>query len=318
MQLPIWARAWAFEGGFCMDQKGVFYAALSYFLWGVLPVYWKMIDHVPSGEILANRIFWSFVFMAALIVFSGKLPAWKETVMGFRKRPERGIALAAASFILSVNWFIFIWAVNHGHVVESSLGYYINPLISIVLGILVLKEKLNGAQVLSVLLASAGVLVLTVSYGQFPWISMGLALTFGVYGLLKKMVNVDSSVGLAVETMTVCPFAIGYILYLIFHKESSFSVHSLSTDLFLILTGPATALPLLFFAKGAQRISMFMLGILQYIAPTLMLLLGVFFYHEPFTAVHFWAFLFIWTALAIVVLSQSRGTGLFERKPLSR
>lgn len=294
------------------QQSGIYYATLSYILWGILPIYWKLIDHVASDEILANRIFWSLIFMFFVLIFTKKLESCKETIKYLLKNRKQGIALIFASALISGNWFIYIWAVNNDKMIEASLGYYINPLVSILLGIVVLKERLTLVQMISVLFATIGVLILTISYGNFPWIAFGLAISFGIYGLIKKLIKVDSAIGLTLETLTITPIALLYMIMLAMNGNSSYLTESITTDLLLIGSGAVTALPLLFFAKGAQQIPLFLLGILQYIAPSLTLMLGVFLYHEPFTKIHFWSFLFIWSSLTIITFSRSKSfTHLF-------
>lgn len=205
---------------------------------------------------------------------------------------------------MSGNWFLFIWAVNNDKVVESSLGYYINPLVSIILGIVFLKESLSRIQIFSFSLAVVGVLILTFSYGKFPWVSFGLALTFGVYGLVKKMIKVDSSIGLALETLLIMPIALIYLLIHMVNGSSALFSGSFINDILLIASGAITAIPLLFFAKGVQKIPLYLMGFIQYIAPTMMLVLGVFIYGEPFGVARLIAFAFIWSALALVTLSS--------------
>lgn len=284
-------------------KAGIIYIACAYLLWGFLPIYWKMVDHVPAGEILAHRIVWSFLFMVAIILVLRKgLPFIQECKLIFKnKRNLIGISLA--SVFISLNWLTYIWAVNSNHVIQASLGYYINPLVSILLGIIVLKESLNRNQLLSFILAGIGVVYLTFSYGVFPWISLILALTFGFYGLLKKMVDVSAMFGLAIETMIVTPIALIYLAVLPVHAFT-FETPTSPTNLILIGAGVATAIPLLLFASGAKQIPLAMIGFLQYIAPTIMLFLGVFLYDEPFTKAHLIAFAFIWVALVIYMVSS--------------
>lgn len=293
-----------------MDRKeiktGAFHAGLSYLLWGILPIYWKLLEHVNAEDILANRIFWSFAFMMAVLFFSKKMGNLLSVLKGFKQNRREMYALIIASLLISTNWFIYIWAVNHHHMIEASLGYYINPLVSVLLGVIFLKEKLSPAQYASFIIAGIGVLILGISYGKFPWISIILALSFGVYGLAKKLVKVDSAVGLTLETMVVTPFALGYIVFLFFNGEHALFAGSVTTDFLLIGAGAATALPLLYFAKGAQKIPLSMLGLLQYIAPTITLLLGVLVYGEHFTKHHLQAFIFIWSALTIYSLSRTK------------
>ncbi|MEH7442483.1 EamA family transporter RarD [Bacillus sp. JJ1122] len=293
------------------QQAGVLYAAFSYILWGVLPIYWKLLHNVNADEILANRVFWSFFFVAAVLFFNKKWNLFTETLRGFAKNKKQFAALTVASLLISINWFIYIWAVNTDQMIEASLGYYINPLVSVLLGMVFLKERLTVMQYVSFALAAAGVLIMTISYGQFPWIAMSLAISFGLYGLAKKLIKVDSAVGLALETLVVMPLAGIYIGYLFFQGTNSLFAGSWSTSLLLAGAGAATAVPLLYFAKGAQRIPLATLGILQYIAPTLTLILGVFVYRETFSTVHLLAFTFIWSALILYSLSRTKlGTAM--------
>ncbi len=287
-------------------QMGIFYAGFSYFIWGILPIYWKLLDHVSSDEILANRIFWSFIFMMFILVFSRKWGELIVTIKSFRANKKELYALLAASLFISCNWFLYIWSVNNNHLIEASLGYYINPLVSVLLGMIFFREKLSPAQFVSFFMAIIGVLILTISYGKFPWVSVILALSFGFYGLLKKMVKVDSAIGLTLETLVVTPIALAYMIFLFVKGNQSFLSISVETDLLLISAGAATAIPLLYFAKGAQKIPMATLGFLQFIAPTLTLILGVFFYHEHFSRIHFVSFLFIWTAIMLYSVSKTK------------
>lgn len=288
------------------QQAGVLYAAFSYILWGVLPVYWKLLNHVNADEILANRVFWSFVFIVVILVLNKKWGLFTATLRGLAQNKKQLAALAVASMLISVNWFMYIWAVNTDQMIEASLGYYINPLVSVLLGMVFLKERLSLLQYISFALAAIGVLVMTISYGQFPWIALSLAISFGLYGLAKKLIKVDSAVGLALETLVVMPLAAIYIGYLMIQGTNSLFAGSLSTTMLLAGAGAATAVPLLFFAKGAQRIPLATLGILQYIAPTLTLILGVFVYHETFSTIHLLAFTFIWSALILYSLSRTK------------
>ncbi len=287
-------------------QLGAIHAGFSYLLWGLLPIYWKLLGGVAAKEILANRIFWSFIFMVIILFFMKKWSLFTRTLKGFAQNKKQMYTLMIASVLISINWFIYIWAVNNGFMIETSLGYYINPLVSILLGMIVLKEKLSIYQYVSFILAAIGVLIVTVSHGKFPWIALALALSFGLYGLAKKLINVDSAVGLTLETMVLAPVAGIYILVLIFQGGGSFSAASWSTDLLLIGAGPVTAIPLLYFAKGAQKIPLSLLGFLQYIAPTLTLLLGIFVYDEHFSKVQLLSFVFIWSALTVYSLSKTK------------
>ncbi|MCM2589604.1 EamA family transporter RarD [Rossellomorea marisflavi] len=286
------------------SQTGIAYTALSYLLWGILPIYWKFLGDVPADEILANRIFWSFWFMLLFLLVTRRFRGFTSYLKTSLTKKKQVLALLVASLLISANWFIYIWAVNTDQMVEASLGYYINPLVSILLGVFILKEKLTRAQILSFGLAAAGVLVLTLSYGDFPWIAFGLAFSFGLYGLAKKLIQVESSIGLTLETMTIAPVSIVYLLFL-YQDDSLALFHTgTGTDLLLIGAGAATAIPLLFFSRGAQQIPLYMVGFLQYIAPTITLILGVWMYHEPFSTVHAIAFCFIWLALAVLTVSR--------------
>ncbi|WP_026570868.1 MULTISPECIES: EamA family transporter RarD [Sediminibacillus] len=286
-------------------KAGVLFTAAAYILWGFLPIYWKLVQNVPAGEILAHRIVWSFVFMALLLSL---LKKWRPFIRECRqiiRDKQRLIGITLASIVISINWLVFIWAVNSDHVVQASLGYYINPLISIILGMVVLKEKLTKWQLISFLLAAAGVVNLTISFGVFPWVSILLALSFGLYGLLKKTVAISAMFGLAIETLIVTPIALIYLLSRQTDGGAAPEIFTSTTGL-LILSGVATAVPLLLFASGAQRIPLSMVGFLQYFAPTLMLFIGVFLYGETFTHAHLVSFTCIWAALAIYTVSRTK------------
>lgn len=286
------------------EKSGVLWAVLAYLIWGILPVYWKTLAHVSSVEILTGRIVWAFLFTLILILLwksGGDLIDDLKTLWGTQKKFW---SLAIASVLISGNWFIYIWAVNKGFLVQTSLGYYINPLVSVLLGIVFLKEKLTKAQKFAFLLALIGVAILTISYGKFPWISFLLAISFAVYGLVKKQVQLDALRGLTIETFFITPIALGFYIWLFAKGEAAFLHIDLKTDVLLILTGVATAIPLILFAKGAQRMPLYMVGFLQYIAPTMMLFLGVVIYNESFGRIEFIAFTFIWVALILFTVSK--------------
>lgn len=284
-------------------RSGSLYTIGAYVLWGFLPIYWKFLDHVSPGETLAHRIIWSFIFMFIIVLVTRNwqefIDEWKALLHDKRKL----IGISLATIVISLNWLTFIWAVNSNHVVQASLGYYINPLISILLGIIVLKEAFTMRQTVSFILATIGVLYLTFSYGTFPWVSLLLATTFGLYGLLKKKLDIKAMIGLTIETMLIVPIA---IIYVIMIPDHAFQINEFfsNTNFLLMGAGVMTAVPLLLFASGAKRITLGMIGFLQYIAPTLMLLIGVFLYDEAFTSAHFIAFLFIWAALINYMLSS--------------
>ncbi len=287
---------------------GVAFAGLSYILWGILPLFWKLVDDVPAGEILAHRIVWSLVFMLLILAALLKVPSFTLELKGLLKNRKRLIGISLASIFISINWGLYIWAVNSDRVIEASLGYYINPLVSILLAVIVLKEKLSGLQTLSIILAGAGVLVLTFSFGTFPWVAIMLALSFAFYGLIKKMVQVGALVGLAIETLLITPFALLFLSYV--HGVSGVGGAfggELGVTLLLLLSGVVTAVPLLLFASGAKRIPLSMVGLLQYFAPTIKLIMGVYLFHEPFTDAHLVAFACIWVALGIYTYTLMRG-----------
>ncbi|KKB37576.1 EamA family transporter RarD [Bacillus thermotolerans] len=288
------------------SRAGMLSIFIAYLIWGLFPIYWKLIEHVAAYEILANRIIWSFVFVVIFILLTRNIRKVRTAVLSLIEKPKQAIVLTAASLLISCNWFLYIWAVTHDRVIETSLGYYINPLMSVLLGVFILKESLSRAQVFSVILAAAGVLVLTVSYGQLPWVSLGLAVTFALYGLMKKTIQLEAASGLMLETLIVTPAAVLFLIYLSSKEQLALFSVSTATDLLLIAGGAVTALPLLLFAEGAPKIPLSMIGILQYITPTMTLFLGLFAYHEPFSSVQLLAFAFIWTALIVFTLSQTK------------
>lgn len=292
-------------------KTGILYGAAAYIMWGILPLYWKMVGEVPSGEILAHRILWSFVFVLFILRFYKKWNLFKSQLKTVFFTPRGFLGVFISSILISANWFIYIWSVNSGHIIEASLGYYINPLISVILGMLVLKERLLFWQIVSFVLAGLGVVILTLQYGRFPWIAISLALSFGLYGLAKKTTNLDSMIGLTFETMIVAPAA---LVYLLVWGQGTFVSAPLDTKLLLAGAGIVTALPLLWFAAGAKLIPLSLMGFLQYIAPTMSLFFGVFLYHEKFTKAHLVCFVFIWTALTIYSLSRTKMMAALQPK----
>ncbi|WP_214824505.1 EamA family transporter RarD [Exiguobacterium algae] len=273
-------------------NKGVWTTVGAYVMWGVLPIYWKFLQEVPSGQILAHRIIWSFLFILLVLKWTNQ---WVEFKYAMRHRATRN-AFMLNGFIVSSNWFVYIWAVNHGYIIEASLGYYINPLMSMVLGVVVFRESLNRVQWTAVGIATLGVLVLTFGYGAFPWISFVLAGTFGFYSLVKKRRPLASTVSLGIETLAVVPLA---LVFLGVEASSGEMVLTTSPIMWLALfgTGVITALPLLLFGYGAQHIPFTLVGFLQFIAPSLSLAIGVLLYAEPFTSYHVFAFTCIWLAI---------------------
>ncbi|MEN2767206.1 EamA family transporter RarD [Ornithinibacillus xuwenensis] len=287
------------------ERLGIMYTAGAYIIWGFLPIYWKLISEVSAGEILAYRIIWSFLFMVFIVLSLRKWPGFIQELKRILKNKKKLISITLASIVISLNWLTYIWAVNSDHVIQASLGYYINPLVSILLAIIVLKEKLTKSQTISVVLAGIAVFYLTISYGVFPWVSLLLAVSFALYGLFKKVVDIPAMYGLTIETMIITPVALVYVLLL---PEGTFSFQQITSfeSLMLIGAGIVTAVPLLMFASGAKRIPLAMVGFLQYIAPTLMLIIGVFLYHETFSTEHMVSFGLIWLALLIYLGSVYR------------
>lgn len=285
------------------QKNGIIYALFAYLIWGFLPIYWKSLEGITAGPILAHRIIWAFLLLLIIILVTKQFRGFVKSIKDVFNSKKVLIILFSASIIISFNWLIYIWAVQNAHVIQTSLGYYINPLLNVVLGMLFLKERLSKAQTLSVALAAVGVLYLTISYGQFPWIALILASTFAVYGLLKKLITLNPIFSLTIETLFIAPIA---LIYLTFFNDSDTAFLALTpmTITLLIGGGVVTAVPLLLFGKAVQHISLSMAGILQYLAPTLILLIGVFLYDEPFTQAHLFAFVFIWSALIIYMISS--------------
>lgn len=287
-------------------NNGLVNAIIAYIMWGILPLYWKLFNDVPAGEILSHRVVWSFVFMAVLVAVQRR---WGDIRRIAASRSQL-LSLTASGLLIAVNWLIFIWAVNNGHVVETSLGYYLNPLLNVLLAVVFLHEKPNRGQWLAIAIASAAVLIIAINYGRFPWIAISLAVSFGLYGLAKKKTMQDASVGLLSETAVVLPVALGYWIYLAVTGESTAWLLSPSMFAGLLLSGAVTALPLLFFARAAARMSLSALGFVQYIGPTIMLLLSIFVFKETVSPVLLLGFGLIWTALIVYATSSVRGTKL--------
>ena len=274
---------------------GVIYAGSAFLIWGLSPVYWKALDTVPALEITMHRVVWSFLFLMCLILLQRR----QHEFAGILHNGRMLLTLLSTAILVSANWFLYIWAVNNNYMLQASLGYYINPLVNVVLGMLFLRERLRRPQVLAVLLAASGVLYLTISFGEFPCIALTLALSFGVYGLIRKVAPVGALVGLAVETMLLSPPALIYLIHLNSQEADTILRVSLKLDLLLIGCAPLTAAPLLFFTLGAKRLYLSTLGLMQYIGPSGMFLLAIFHYNEPFSTTQVWTFAMIWAALGI-------------------
>ena len=275
-------------------NTGFLYALATYILWGLFPIYWKQLQHISADQVLGHRVIWSFIMLAVVILLSGKKDEFRVKL-----NAQTFKAHGWASLLLGVNWLTYVWAVNTGYIVESSLGYFINPLFSVFLGMVFLKEKLRPLQWVPITLAGIGVLYLSIVYGRLPWIALLLAFSFGIYGLLKKKSTLGSLYGLTLETAIIFLPALGYLLYLSSQGNNVFAHANPQTSLYLIGAGAVTAIPLLLFAKAAQRIPLTMIGLMQYIAPTGQLLIGILLYNEEFTASQAIGFGIIWTALIL-------------------
>ena len=276
------------------SRKGALSAFASYVAWGVMPLYWKALAGVPAVQILSHRVVWALVFNVILLSVLRRW-SWVRSVI---KDGKLLLLLAASSALLSINWLVYIWAVNSGHVVETSLGYFINPLVNVALGVIFFKERLRTGQWLAIASAAAGVIFLTVQNGSLPWIALALAASFGAYGALRKIARLDSLEGLTMETALIAPFAAVFLLF----TDVSGSSTSFTQSALLLGAGAVTAVPLLLFSVGVRSIPMTTLGLLQYIAPTLQFLIGALIYHEPFDATRAIGFGAVWLALAIYTI----------------
>jgi len=285
-----------------MINRGLLFGVLAYFLWGLLPLFWKSLQDVPAFQILCHRMVWSLVCVWFFLIFR-KQGSW---IGRLQKAPGTVLLFMATSVILAVNWGTYIWAVNHNHIIESSLGYFINPLMNVLLGVFILKEKMRRWQWIAVCVAALGVLYLTVEYGRLPWIALILATSFACYGLLRKIAPLGALEGFSLETVLLFIPSLGLILFFEFSGTGAFSHAPITLKGLLILSGPATALPLLLFSAAARRIRLSTVGILQYIAPTLQFLIGVWIYAEPFSRSRLIGFLFIWIALIIYTVDGWR------------
>lgn len=276
-------------------RTGVVYALACYLWWGLAVLYFKAVDHVPPFELLAHRVIWSFVLVALLLRFRTRV----SEALAILRRPRVLATLALSTVLIACNWFTFLWAVLHSQIIQASLGYFINPLVNVFLGFVFLGERLRRVQWAAVSLALGGVVALTVSLGGLPTIALVLAITFGLYGLVRKTAAVDSLVGLSLETLMLLPLSLGYLAWLYAQGENSFGMVDRTTDVLLLLSGLVTALPLLWFGHAARRLPLSTLGVLQYVGPSLQLLIGVALFGEAFTRGHTVAFTFIWSGLAL-------------------
>jgi chloramphenicol-sensitive protein RarD len=278
--------------------SGILAASCSYILWGILPIYWKALKAVPAYEILCHRMFWSLLVTLGLIILLGR----RREFFAVIANKTHLLTYSATSLLLAVNWLIYIWAVNIGYILEASLGYFINPLFNVLFGVIFFKEKLRAGQLLALFLVVLGVGYLTVYYGRFPWIALSLASTFAVYGLLHKKASLPALDGLCLETLVFFLPAGGFLLYTEVIGKGAFLHGSMSQTLLLAGSGVITSLPLVMFGFAAHKIPLSMLGLLQYMAPTINLFIGLFLYHEEFPQTRMIGFAIIWTALLLYII----------------
>ena len=279
------------------ERSGLLAGFAAFITWGLVPVYWKLLKTVPATEILAHRFVWTMLFLILLLSWQRR---WREVREAAHSRRAMLYCLTSGASI-AINWFLFIWAVNAGHIIETSLGYFMTPLVNVLFGAIFLRERLTRWQLISVFLATIGVLNLTIGYGRFPWIALSLCFSFGLYGLLRKKSGTRPVPGLFFETIAIVPIAIVYLFVLKSRGAIIFGQNSWLTFL-LVISGIVTGLPLVWFGHAARHLRLTTVGFLQYLAPTCTFFLGVFLYHETFTRAHLLTFIMIWIALAIFTI----------------
>jgi chloramphenicol-sensitive protein RarD len=286
-----------YDAGENESARGGLVAGIAAFVtWGLVPVYWKLLKEVPAPEILAHRFVWTVLFLGALLTWQGR---WPEVFANIRAaRPA--LFCLSSGIMVGLNWLLFIWAVNIERVLETSLGYFMTPIVNVLLGALILRERLSRAQLLSIVIASAGVVVLTFGYGRFPWIAVCLSITFGSYGLLRKQSGTAAITGLFLETTFLLPIALVYLAFLAMRGAALFGPSRPTLSALLLSTGIVTALPLVWFGYAARHLRLVTIGFLQYLSPSISFFLGVFLYRELFTIAHLITFSLIWVALALV------------------
>lgn len=276
-------------------NAGIAYATLAFVVWGLFPLYFRQIASVPPLEVVLHRSVWSMLFVVGVLALMRGFGWMRELA----EHPRRLLLFAVSALLLSVNWLLYVFSIQSGQVVEASLGYFINPIVNVLLGVLVLHERLNKVQWTAVALAAAGVLWLTVLNGRLPWIALVLALSFGLYGLIRKTATLGALEGLALETLLLAPVAVPLLAWWTLRGSGAMAQGDLAVDVWLLIGGPLTALPLLLFAAGARRLSLATVGLVQYVSPTIQLALGVWVFHEPFDRARLFGFGFIWAALAL-------------------
>jgi chloramphenicol-sensitive protein RarD len=277
------------------SRHGLIFGATAYTLWGTFPLYWTLLEPGGAIEILAHRIVWSVLTMALILVLARRV----GHVRALLRDRRRLLLIACAAVVITVNWGGYIWGVNNGRVVETSLGYFINPLVTVLMGVLILGERLRRLQWVAMGIATVAVVVLTLDYGRPPWVALVLAFSFGTYGLLKKQAGVGAVESITVETMVIAPFAAAYIGWLVVAGQSNFGTHGVGHALLLTTTGIITAVPLMLFGAAAIRVSMVSLGLLQYLAPTIQFALGLLVFREDMPASRWIGFGLVWVALVI-------------------
>ena len=282
---------------------GLLFGVSAYTLWGLFPIYWPLLKPANPLEIVSHRAVWTLVFCFIILALTKTL----KSTLALLKRPKIVAGLFLSSILISINWIIYIYAANTGHVIEASLGYFINPLVVIATGVIVLKEKMRPLQWTAVGIATIGVAVLTIDYGRLPWIALGLALSWGSYGLVKKQLGLGALEGLSIETLLSSGFYLGYLIWLGNRGEGHFT-YSLTLTLLLIGGGAVTAIPLLLFNGSTNRLPLTLVGLLQYITPTIQFCIGVWYYHEDMPAARWAGFLIIWVALMSLALDLIRSS----------
>jgi chloramphenicol-sensitive protein RarD len=285
------------SGGGDPQHTSAFIAAVASFAtWGLVPIYWKLLSRVPALEILAHRFVWTIVFLGLLLSWQER---WREVIGNLRRRRSALFCLGSG-IMVGLNWLLFIWAVNIGHVLETSLGYFMTPIVNVLLGAFILRERLSAWQLASILIALVAVSILAFGYGHFPWIALGLCTSFGLYGLLRKQSGTAAIPGLFLETLFLLPLALVYLALLANRGALTFGSSHISLSVILTTSGIVTAVPLIWFGYAARHLRLVTIGFLQYLSPSISFILGLFVYHETFTRQHFITFLLIWIALVLV------------------
>ena len=282
-------------------NRGIIYALSAYIFWGLHPIYWKQLQSIPSSEIVAHRIIWSLLFFVFIITLRKHWPVLKNKLVSNKQL----WILFLPAFFIGSNWAMYIWAVNAGFIIETSLGYFISPLVSVFLGVFILKEKLAIVQWIAIMIAICGVSIMTFVYGHFPWISLFLAFTWGIYGLLRKKSPLNAIEGLLLETSLLSIPAFAYLIYLFYAGSFSFLL-DVESSLLLAGTGILSGLPLIIYISGARIINLSLIGILQYIYPTIIFLIGYYIYYETLTEAKLTGFIFIWVAILLYTLGRNQ------------